>query len=145
MKKLPFCALSAGALFAILGTLTLFYLAPRPEPFGLLFPLLWDLVMVGIGLGVIFRCEVARKAGVVWGIFCILVSLAVGVVAYLWILPQHPESLGTRRIVFMCLTVAFGVLFGAWQLLVLRHPTALPWSSHRTPPPPPRMSTMSRP
>ena len=142
MKKLPFCTLSAGALFVILGTLTVFYLAPRPEPFGLLFPLLWDLVMVGIGLGIIFRCEVARKAGMIWSIFCVLASLAVGVVVFLWVMPQHPESLGTRRIVFMFVTVIFGVLFGAWQLLVLRSPTALTWN--HTPPPPPRMSTMSR-
>ncbi|MEO6567902.1 MAG: hypothetical protein ABIO94_03995 [Opitutaceae bacterium] len=144
MKKLPFCALSAGALFVILGTLTVFFLAPRPEPFGLLFPLLWDLVMVGISLGIIFRCEVARKAGFVWSIFCIIASLGVGVVAYLWVIPQHPESLGTRRLVFMFMAVAFGVLFGVWQLIVLRHPTALPWATHPTPPPPPRVSTMSR-
>jgi hypothetical protein len=143
MKKLPFCTLSAGALFAVLGTLTLFYLAPRPEPFGLLFPLAWDLVMVGIGLGIIFRCEVARKAGMVWSIFCILMSLAVGVVAFLWILPQHPESLGTRRIVFMSVAVTFGVLFSVWQIFVLKSPTALSWVKH-TPPPPPRMSSMSR-
>lgn len=143
MKKMPFCTLSAGALFAILGTLALFYLSPRPEPFGLLFPLLWDLVMVGIGLGIIFRCEVARKAGVIWGIFCIVVSLAVGVVTFLWVIPQHPESLGTRRIVFMFLAVGFGLLFGAWQLLVLRSPTALSWTK-RTPPPPPRVSTARR-
>jgi hypothetical protein len=144
MKKLPFCTLSAGALFVILGTLTVLYLAPRPEPFGLLFPLLWDIVMVGIGLGIVFRCEVARKAGFVWSIFCIIASLAVGVVALLWVMPQHPESLGTRRIVFMFLAVAFGVLFGIWQLMVLRNPNALPWGQH-TPPPPPRMSTASRP
>jgi hypothetical protein len=144
MKKLPFCALSGGALFAILGTLTLYFLARRPEPFGMLFPLFWDLVMVGIGLGVIFRCEVARKAGLAWSIFCIIASVAVGVVAFLWILPQHPESLGTPRVFFMGVTVAFGILFGIWQLVVARSPTALPWSTHHTPPPPPRVSTMSR-
>jgi hypothetical protein len=141
MKKLPFCTLSAGALFVVLGTITLFSLAPRPEPFGLLFPLLWDLVMVGIGLGIIFRCEVARKAGVIWSIFCIIASLAVGVVAILWVLPQHAESLGTQRVVFMVVTIVFGLLFGAWQLRVLRSPTALSWTNP-PPPPPPRMSPM---
>lgn len=143
MKKLPFCTLSAGALFVILGTVALFYLAPRPEPFGLLFPLLWDMAMVGIGLGVIFRCEVARKAGVIWSVFCIVATLAVGVATALWLLPQHPEALGTRRIVFVTLTIGFGVLFAVWQLLVLRNPAALDWTNSRhSPPPPPRVSGM---
>lgn len=142
MKKLPLCTLSAGGLFAILGTLTLLYLAPRPEPFGLLFPLLWDVVMVGIGLGIVFRCEVARKAGMVWSIFCIIASIAVGVVSVLWILPQHPESLGTQRIVFMFLAIAFGILFGVWQLMVLRNPSALPWTTHTPAPPPRRVDVM---
>jgi tryptophan-rich sensory protein len=141
MKKLPFCALSAGALFVVVGTLVFLSLAPHPEPFGLLFPLVWDVVMVAIGLGVIFRCEVARKAGFVWGTFCMIATLAIGVAAFLWLLPQHPESLGTRRIVFMILTVAFGVIFSTWQLIVLRSPTALPWGNHV--PPPPRMSPMN--
>jgi hypothetical protein len=129
MKKLPFCALSAGALFVILGTSALLYFAPRPEPFPMLFPLLWDLAMVSIGLGVIFRCEVARKAGFVWSVFCIIASLVVGVATFLWIRLQHPEALGQERIMFMVVTVGFGVVFGIWQLLVLRHPTALPWTS----------------
>jgi hypothetical protein len=142
MKKLPLCALSAGALFAILGTLTILYLSHRPEPFGLLFPLLWDMVMVGIGLGIIFRCEVARKAAFAWGIFCMIAMIAVGIVTVLWIIPQHPEALGTRRIVFMVVSIGFGVIFAIWQLLVLRSPTALSWNP--TPPPPPRMSNMMR-
>lgn len=144
MKKLPFCTLSAGALFVILGTLALFTIAPRPRPFGLLFPLLWDIVMVGIGLGIIFRCEVARKAGLIWSIFCIVASIAVGVVAVLWILPQYPHSIGLRRLTFMSLAVAFGVLFGIWQLLVLRSSTALTWNSASHPPPPPRTSSAHR-
>jgi len=130
MKKLPFCALSAGALFVIFGVCTIVYLAPHPEPFGLLFPLLWDMAMVSIGLGVIFRCAVARKAGFIWSIFCLIASLAVAAAAFLWILPQYPESVGLRRLTFMTLTVGFGVLFGIWQLFILRSPTALAWSSH---------------
>ena|SRR5690242_9615264 len=130
MKKLPFCALSAGALFVILGTLALLYLTPRPEPFPILFPLLWDLAMVGIGLGVIFRCEVARKQGVLWGVFCIIASLVVGAAAVVWIRLQHQESLGVERMIFMAVTIGFGVIFGIWQLIILRSPTALTWAQH---------------
>lgn len=133
MKKFPLCALSAAALFVVFGIATLLYLAPRPEPFGLLFPLLWDMAMVSISLGIIFRCEVARKAGFIWSIFCLVATVAVGVVMALWILPQHPEALGSRRIVFVVLSVAFGLLFGIWQLMVLRHPTALPWDTAHSP------------
>src|ERR1041385_5631725 len=98
MKKLPLCTLSAGAIFVVFGISTVAYLAPKPEPFGLLFPLLWDMAMVSIGLAVIFRCAIARKAGFVWGAFCLLASLAVAVAAFLWIEPQYPQSVGMRRI-----------------------------------------------
>ena len=138
MKKLPFCALSAGAFFVVFGVSTVAYLAPRPEPFGLLFPLLWDIAMVGIGLCVIFPCNVARKAGVVWGVFCLLASIAVAIAAFLWIAPQYPQSVGIRRVTFMSLTVGFGLIFAIWQLLVLRSPTALSWDTNpptSTPPP----------
>ena len=133
MKKLPFCALSAGAIFLVFGVSTIAYLAPHPEPFGLLFPLLWDMAMVGIGLCVIFRCAVARKAGFIWSVFCLLASLAVATAMVLWIIPQYPNSVGIRRIVFMTLTVGFGLVFSIWQLFVLRSPTALTWT---TPTPP---------
>src|SRR6267154_2526661 len=137
MKKLPLCTLSAGALFVILGTFVLLYFTPRPEPFAMLFPLLWDLAMVAIGFGIISRFEVARKAGVAWGIFCILASLVVGAAAFFWMRLQLPESIGVHSIVFMGVTVGFGVVFGIWQLLVLRHPTALTWKTHSPPGGPP--------
>ncbi len=129
MKKLPLCTLSAGAIFLIFGVSTIAYLAPKPEPFGLLFPLLWDMAMVSIGLCVIFRCAVARKAGFVWSVFCLLASLAVGAAVVVWTMPQYPHSIGIRRIVFMGLTVGFGVVFSIWQLFVLRSPTALTWTT----------------
>ena len=78
MKKLPLCTLSAGALFVTIGTIALVRLTPRPDPFGLLFPLVWDLAMVGIGLGIVFRSDCARKAGIAWSIFCIIATLGVG-------------------------------------------------------------------
>ena len=129
MKKLPFCTLSAAALFVVCGIASLLYFPRHPEPFSLLFPLLWDFAMVGIGLGLVFRCEVARKAGIIWSIFCIVASLAIGVTIAVWALPQHHESLGNERIAFMAVAVLFGVLFGAWQLRVLRSPTALAWTA----------------
>lgn len=124
MKKLPFCALSAGALFAIFGFLTLFLLTPGPQPFRLLFPLFWDVAMVGISLGIVFRSECARKAGLVWGVFCIAATLAVGGATYLWAVRQSENALGRDRLVFLAVTVGFGVLFGLWQLVVLRNPAS---------------------
>ena len=129
MKKLPLCTLTAGALFVILGTFALLRLTPRPEPFGLLFPLLWDLAMVGIGLGIVFRCECARKAGIAWSIFCIIASLVVGASSIVWSLAQSDSSLGRDRIVFLSVTIAFGVLFGLWQLLVLRSTATRDWTA----------------
>lgn len=129
MKKLPLCTLCAGALFVVLGTIALLRLTPHPEPFGLLFPLLWDLAMVGIGLGIVFRCECARKAGIAWSVFCIVATLVVGGATVFWTLGQSDTSLGRDRLVFLGVTVAFGVLFGLWQLLVLRSPAAKEWTA----------------
>ena len=128
MKKLPLCTLSAGALFVLLGTFALLRLTPRPDPFGLLFPLLWDIAMVGIGLGIVFRCDCARKAGIAWSIFCILATLGVGGATIFWTLGQSDNALGRDRLVFLGVTIAFGVLFGLWQLLVLRSPAAQEWT-----------------
>lgn len=134
MKKLPLCTLTAGALFVVIGTIALFRLTPGPEPFSLLFPLLWDLAMVGIGLGIVFRCDCARKAGIAWSIFCIVATLAVGGATLYWARDQNDNALGRDRLVFLGVTIAFGVLFGLWQLLVLRSPAAKEWTAEsRTP------------
>lgn len=129
MKKLPLCTLIAGVFFVFLGTFALLRLTPRPEPFGLLFPLLWDLAMVGMGLGIVFRCECARKAGIAWSIFCIIASLVIGASSIIWSLAQSDSSLGRDRLVFLGVTIAFGVLFGLWQLLVLRSTATRDWTS----------------
>ena len=100
MKKLPLCTLLFGAIFAVSGTIALVQTAPRPEPFPLFFPLLWDLIMVGIGAGVILRCDCARRAGMIWGAFCIVASLAIGAAAFGWLWPQQAEPLGTHRLIF---------------------------------------------
>ncbi len=128
MKKLPLCTLSAGALFVTIGIIALVRLAPRPDPFGLLFPLVWDLAMVGIGLGIVFRSDCARKAGIAWSIFCIIATLGVGGATIFWALDQSNHSLGRDRLGFLAVTIAFGVLFGLWQLLVLRSPAAQEWT-----------------
>ena len=129
MKKLPLCTLSAGALFVVVGTIALTRLTPRPDPFGLLFPLLWDMAMVGIGLGIVFRCECARKAGIAWSIFCILATIGVGGATIFWTLGQSDNALGRDRLVFLGVTIAFGVLFGLWQFSVLRSPAAQAWTA----------------
>lgn len=128
MKKLPFCTLVSGAVFAIAGTSALVRLAPRPDPFPLFFPLVWDLIMVGIGVGIILRCDCARKAGVVWGIFCILASLGIGAAAFDWLLPQQAEPMGTQRLIFMFVSVVFGLAFGIWQLCALNSPAVRAWT-----------------
>ncbi len=128
MKKLPLCTLMSGAMFAIGGTCALLRLAPRPEPFPLFFPLMWDLIMVGIGVGIILRCDCARRAGVVWGIFCILASLGVGAAAFDWLLPQQAEPMGMQRLIFMFVSVAFGLVFGIWQLFALNSPSVRAWT-----------------
>jgi hypothetical protein len=127
MKKLPYCPLVAGVLFVVFGTNTLFQLTQHAEPFGLLFPLLWDLIMVAIGLGVILRCDIARRAGVIWGLFCVIASVVIGVAAIRWMLQVRTESLGYDRIFFVFLAVAFGFLFGVWQWRVLQSPAAREW------------------
>lgn len=128
MKKLPLCTLIGSAVFAIAGTVALLQLAPRPDPFPLLFPLLWDLIMVAVGAGLILRCDCARRAGIIWGVFCILASLAIGAAALGWLLPQPAEPLTTQRMVFMGVSVAFGLLFGIWQLFALNSPSVRAWT-----------------
>lgn len=128
MKKLPLCTLLSGALFAISGTVALLQIAPRPDPFPLFFPLMWDLIMVGIGAGIILRCDCARRAGLVWGVFCILASLAIGAAAFFWLLPQQAEPLGPHRMIFMCVTVLFGLIFGIWQLFAFNSPAVREWT-----------------
>lgn len=130
MKKLPLCVLFGSAVFAIAGTVTLVQLAPQPEPFPLFFPLIWDLVMVGTAVSIVLRCDCARCAGIVWGVFCILASLAIGAAALLWLLPQQAEPLGTHRLVFMLVTVGFGLVFGIWQLFALNSPSVRSWADH---------------
>lgn len=128
MKKLPLCTLVFGAVFAISGTVALIQNAPRPEPFPLFFPLMWDLIMVAIGGGIILRCDCARRAGIIWGAFCIVASLVIGAAAFGWLLPQHSEPLSTHRLVFMLVTVAFGLVFGVWQLFALNSPAVRSWT-----------------
>ena len=130
MKKLPLCTLLCGAMFAVSGTVALIQTAPRPEPFPLFFPLMWDAIMVGIGVGVVLRCDCARRAGMVWGAFCIVASLAIGAAAFGWLLPQQSEPLATHRLVFMLVTVAFGLIYGVWQLFALNSPTVRAWTDH---------------
>ena len=128
MKKLPLCTLLSGALFAIFGTLVLVKFAPRPDPFPLFLPLTWDVIMVGIGSGIILRCDCARRAGIIWGVFCILASLAIGAAAFGWLLPQQAEPMGPQRLIFMGLTVLFGLIFGIWQLIAFNSPSVREWT-----------------
>jgi hypothetical protein len=128
MKKLPYWPLLAGAFFVVFGALTLFRLSQPNGPFGLLFPLLWDLSMVAIGLGIILRCDVARQAGVAWGIFCLIASVVIGFAAFRWAFQPRNVPLDRDRIFFMFLSVAFGLLFGIWQWWVLQSPAARSWS-----------------
>lgn len=130
MKKLPLCMLFSSAVFAVAGTVLLTQIAPQPDPFPLFFPLIWDLVMVGAAVGIILRCDCARCAGLIWGIFCILASLAIGAAAFFWLLPQQAEPLGTQRLIFMLVTVAFGLLFGIWQLFALNSTSVRNWTEH---------------
>ena len=131
MKKLPFCTLLGGALFAVAGTVLLIQIVPEPEPFPLFLPLMWDLIMVAIGAGIILKCNYARRAGMAWGIFCIVASLAIGAAAFGWLLPQPPEALTTERHVFMFVTVTFGVIYGIWQFMTLRSPAMQAWTSDK--------------
>jgi hypothetical protein len=128
MKKLPFCALISGALFAIFGTILLAQLAPRPDPFPLFLPLAWDMIMVAISVGIVLRCDCARRAGLIWGVFSLLASLALGASALGWLMPQESEPLSGQRLIFMSVTVAFGVVFGIWQLFALNSPAVRAWT-----------------
>jgi len=128
MKKLPYWTLLVGAIFVTFGIRELFRLKEHIEPFGLLFPLLWDATMVVIGLGIIFRCNCARKAGMAWCVFCIAASLMVGVAALFWILQPRYEPFSMDRMFFITLAVVFGVVFGTWQLRVLRGTSDQEWA-----------------
>lgn len=128
MKKLPLCALLCGAGFAIAGTILLAQLTPRPNPLVLFLPLFWDLIMVAIGAGVILRCDCSRRSGVVWGVFCILASIAIGAAAFDWLLPQQSEPLGNQRLLFMIVTVGFGLVFSIWQMFALHSPAVRAWT-----------------
>lgn len=130
MKKLPLCVLLSSALFAVAGTVILVQFAPHPDPFPLFFPLVWDVVMVGTAAGIVLRCDCARCAGIIWGVFCILASLAIGAAAFWWLLPQQAEPMGTPRLVFMLVTVAFGLIFGIWQLFAVNSPSVRSWTEH---------------
>lgn len=131
MKKFSVCALLGGALFAIGGTAALLELASnRFGTLFLFFPLAWDLVMVALGLCIVLRCECARRAAFVWGVFCVIASLVVGVASFDWLLPQQAEPPGTHRLIFMMLSVAFGVGFGVWQLFAFNSPELRTWPAH---------------
>lgn len=132
MKKLPLCTLIGGAAFAISGTVALLHLAPRPDPFPLFFPLMWDLIMVAISAGLVLRCDCARRAGIAWGIFCILASLAIGAAAFGWLMPQNHEPLTPQRMIFMAVSVTFGVVFGIWQMFALNSPSVRAWTDAST-------------
>lgn len=127
MKKLPLCALVGGAGFVIAGTTLLAQLDPKPNATALFLPLLWDAVMVVIGAAIILRCDCARRSGLVWNVFCFLATLAIGVAAFDWLLPQRSEPLGTTRIVFMLLTVGFGLVYSIWQAVAFYSPSVRAW------------------
>ncbi len=120
--------LFSSAAFAIAGTVALAQFAPRPDPFPLFFPLLWDVIMVAVAVGIILRCDCARRAGIIWGVFCIIASLGIGAVALGWLLPQQTEPLGPQRLIFMCVTLAFGLLFGVWQMFALNSAEVRAWT-----------------
>ncbi len=131
MKMLPYLTLLVGAFFVTFGIREFFELKDRIEPFGLLFPLLWDLLMVTIGLGIILRCNCARKAGVAWCVFCLIATIGVGVGAALWISQPRYEPFSRDRAAFMVLAIAFGIVFGAWQWWVLRGTSQQEWTETR--------------
>jgi hypothetical protein len=64
----------------------------------------------------------------IWGAFCIIASLAIGAAAFGWLLPQQSEPLGMHRLVFMLVTVGFGLIFGVWQLFALNSPSVRAWT-----------------
>jgi hypothetical protein len=122
MKKLPYCTLVVGALFVTFGIRELFRLKAQIEPFGLLFPLLWDMTMVGIGVGIVLKADCGRKAGMCWCVFSLIASLFVGIAAIFWITHPRYVPFSLDRMFFVLLAVVFGLIFGIWQLLVLRGP-----------------------
>lgn len=129
MKKLSLCALIAGALFVVVGLVKLAHAAPQPRPLTLFFPLMWDFAMVAIGSGCLFHGECARRAAIVWSLFCVLASFAVGALALEWLLAQPESPMSIHRLIFMSLTTGFGFSYAVWQLLALRRrPAAARWS-----------------
>lgn len=133
MRKLPYCTLVVGAFFVIFGISELFRLKSHIEPFGLLFPLLWDIMMVMIGLGIIFRCNCARKAGMAWCIFCLAATVMVGIGALYWILHPRAEPFSMDRAFFVSLAVVFGLVYGAWQYRVLCKTSDEEWTESAPP------------
>lgn len=129
MKKLPFCTLLGGAAFAIAGTVVLLEFAYRREPLLLSIPLVWDIIMVAIGAGVVLRCDCARRAGLIWGVFCIFASLVVGGAAFEWVLPPQAASTNGHRFTFLVVSVIFGVVYGIWQLIAFYSPAVRAWTA----------------
>ncbi|MCX6941032.1 MAG: hypothetical protein NTX09_09885 [Verrucomicrobia bacterium] len=75
------------------------------------------------------------------GGICIIATLGVGGATIFWTVDQNNNSLGRDRLAFLAVTISFGVLFGLWQLLVLRSPAAKAWTEPtRTPTPAPHSS-----
>ncbi len=123
MKKLPIFTLLVGVVFVTFGIRELIRLKAQIEPFGLLFPLLWDMTMVGIGVGIILKADCSRKTGMAWCIFSLVASVLVGIAAIFWLLHPRYVPLDFDRMFFVLLAVVFGLVFGIWQLLVLRGPS----------------------
>lgn len=128
MKKLPLCALISSAGFAVAIAILLLELAPRPSPFVLFLPLLWDAVMVGVSAAITLRCGCARRIGFTWAAFCVLATLGIGAAAFDWLLPQTSEPLSSARVVFMVVTVGFGVVFSVWQFFALNSRAVRDWT-----------------
>lgn len=127
MKKLSLCALTAGALFVVAGLVKLSHASPQPRPLPLFFPLMWDFAMVAIGSSCLFHCECARRAAILWSLFCVLASFAVGALALEWLLGQPETPLSVHRVIFMSLTTGFGFAYAVWQLVALRRPAGSEW------------------
>jgi hypothetical protein len=131
MKKLSLCALMAGAVFVIAGLVKFAHAEPKPHPLPLFFPLMWDFAMVSIGSSCVFHCACARRAAVLWSIFCVLASTAVGALALEWLLGQPESPMSVHRLIFMSLSIGFGFAYAVWQALALRHPASDAWSDSR--------------
>jgi len=48
--------------------------------------------------------------------------------AFDWLLPQQAEPMGMQRLIFMFVSVAFGLVFGIWQLFALNSPSVRAWT-----------------